>query len=136
MFYNNFKLHCSEQPSMRSGRFTVSVLNKYQRSFLRKISLSNIMSHFLMSQRNLRVFVPKLHRSEQPSMRSGHFTVSVLNKYQRSFLRKISLSNIMSHFLMSQRNLRVFVPKSIKMQVICSLQCFCCFGDRLKLPLG
>ena len=29
LFYNNFKLHRSEQPSMRSGRFTVSVLNKY-----------------------------------------------------------------------------------------------------------
>ena len=42
----------------------------------------------------------------------------------------------MSHFLMAERNLRVFVPKSVEMRVICSLQYFCCFGDRLELPLG
>ena len=37
---------------------------------------------------------------------------------------------------MSERNLRVFVPKSVEMRVVCSLQYFCCFGDRLELPLG
>ena len=37
---------------------------------------------------------------------------------------------------MSERNLRVSVPKSVEMRVICPLQYFRCFGDRLELPLG